>query len=84
MENRERQEKSPRLSEEDRPNPDKYGWTNRFPQSIHFQGRMYDPHGGITERGTCVYRMTSEARIEMPEPSYIEVDEEGYVVKQWK
>ncbi|OHB21700.1 MAG: hypothetical protein A2939_04930 [Parcubacteria group bacterium RIFCSPLOWO2_01_FULL_48_18] len=59
-----------------------YDWKYRqFPQVVEYRGVAYDSRN---DKGTsCVYRMIAENRMELPEPSYIEVDRDGRVLQEW-
>lgn len=79
MENNPEKETSPRLSEGERYSSEK----RAFPHIINYQGVAYDLRSVRDSNGNGLYRMTSETRDMREEPSYLEVDKEGYVVEEW-
>jgi len=52
-----------------------------FIDIVHFRGRVYDLRE-MLDSGNGFYRMMPEHRIELPEPDYIEVDQNGNVVRE--
>lgn len=56
----------------------KYG---HFKEVVRYKDRGYDLRE-MLPNGNGWYRMTSEHRYDLPEPSYIEVDKDGNVVKE--
>ena len=52
-----------------------------FPQTLRYRERIYDARED--NGSTCIYRMTAEHRMELPGPNYVEVDQEGRVIREW-
>ena len=52
-----------------------------FPQVVKYKGEYYDTRD--MNGDNCIYRMTAEHRLELPGPSYIEVDKKGQVIKEY-
>jgi hypothetical protein len=69
----------PRLEEEDRYDHKK----REFPYCVDHKGEVYDLRDVDFETGNAKYRMMSEARVFSDLPSYIEVDQNGFVVREW-
>lgn len=54
-----------------------------YPQVIKYMGKVYDPHGGETSMGSCIYRVMNYSDTEQS-AYHIEVDRSGHVLAQWK
>ncbi len=53
----------------------------KLKELVEYRGKAYDLRE-VLLNGNGWYRMMAEHRIELPEPSFIEVDKEGNVVKE--
>jgi hypothetical protein len=53
----------------------------RFNDVVRYMGRGYDLRD-MLPNGNAWYRMTAEHRLELPEPSYIEVDKDGNIIQE--
>ncbi|MFA5987355.1 MAG: hypothetical protein WC797_01740 [Candidatus Paceibacterota bacterium] len=54
---------------------------NGFPYLVEAFGKKYDLRN--TTGNTCIYRLLSENRNFTKEPTFVEVDTEGYIVRAW-